>query len=123
MKDKAPLLLMEQLIMILVFALTAAICLRGFAYASQVSRDIRQREQAVLLVQSAAEELKVSRQTDSTCYYDEMLEAVDAQENWCFRVVVQSQTSGISGLGQAQIRVDSTDTENLFTLTVGWQEE
>ena len=123
MKDKAPLLLMEQLIMRLVFALTAAICLRGFAYASQFSRDIRQREQAVLLAQSAAEELKVSRQTDSTCYYDEMLEAVDAQEDWCFRVVVQSQTSGISGLGQAQIRVDSTDTENLFTLTVGWQEE
>lgn len=123
MKDKAPLLLMEQLIMILVFALTAALCLRGFAHASQVSRDIRQREQAVLLAQSAAEELKVSHKQNNTCYYDKMLEAVDGQEDWCYRVEVLPQVSDISGLGQAQIRVDSTDTENLFALTVGWQEE
>ena len=44
MKDKTPLLLMEQLIMILIFALTAALCLRGFTYAVKLSMEIRQQE-------------------------------------------------------------------------------
>ena len=58
MKDKTPLLLIEQLIMILVFALTAALCLRGFAYADGLSEQICQQEQAAVLAQSAAETLK-----------------------------------------------------------------
>ena len=36
-RSKAPLALMEQLIMILVFAAAAAVCVRAFVYASQLS--------------------------------------------------------------------------------------
>ena len=37
MKSKVPLLMMEQLIMVLVFALASALCLRCFALAGEIS--------------------------------------------------------------------------------------
>ena len=36
-RSKAPLALMEQIIMILVFALAAAVCLQAFVYANGLS--------------------------------------------------------------------------------------
>ena len=41
MKSKASLLLMEQLVMVLVFALAAALCLQVFLRADQISTEIR----------------------------------------------------------------------------------
>ena len=77
MKDKTPLLLIEQLIMILVFALTAALCLRGFAYADGLSEQIYQQEQAAVLAQSAAETLKAEKEIRQACsFYDASLEQV-----------------------------------------------
>ena len=38
MKSKAPLALMEQLVMVLVVALAAALCLQAFTLADQISR-------------------------------------------------------------------------------------
>ena len=38
MKNKAPLSLMEQLIMLLVFALSVALCLQIFVFSAQISR-------------------------------------------------------------------------------------
>ena len=58
MKNKAPLPMMEQLIMILVFALTASLCLQGFSLADRMSRRHEAREQAVVLAQNTAETLK-----------------------------------------------------------------
>ena len=60
MKNKAPLALMEQLIMILVFALASALCLRLFVYSDQVSVSGAARDQAAAVVQNAAEALKLS---------------------------------------------------------------
>ena len=37
-RSKAPLALMEQIIMILVFALTAAVCMQAFVYSSNLSK-------------------------------------------------------------------------------------
>ena len=37
MKSKAPLMLMEQMIMLLVFALAAALCLQAFVKSEQLS--------------------------------------------------------------------------------------
>lgn len=39
MRSKAPLVLMEQLVMVLVFALAAAVCLRLFVGAENIARD------------------------------------------------------------------------------------
>ena len=55
MKQKVPLALMEQVIMIAVFAVSAALCLEAFAMAERVSRENEDRDNAVRLAQNAAE--------------------------------------------------------------------
>lgn len=54
-RSKAPLALMEQIIMILVFALAAAACLQAFVYASRVSEEGEKRDLAIVRVQELAE--------------------------------------------------------------------
>ena len=46
MRSKAPLALMEQMVMVLVFALAAALCLQAFALADRISRQNAERDQA-----------------------------------------------------------------------------
>ena len=58
MRSKAPLALMEQLVMVLVFALAAALCVQAFVLSDQTSRRNEARDRAVLEAQNAAEELK-----------------------------------------------------------------
>ena len=55
MKNKASLILMEQLIMILVFALAAALCLQVFAKSVQIAEQTACRDAAVQMAQNGAE--------------------------------------------------------------------
>ena len=57
MRSKATLTLMEQTVMLLVFALAAALCVRIFVYADQTSRRYEARDRAVLEAQNLAERL------------------------------------------------------------------
>ena len=52
MKSKAPLALMEQLVMVLVFALAAALCVQAFFASDRMSRQGEARDRAVLLADS-----------------------------------------------------------------------
>ena len=61
MKQKASLALMEQAIMLLVFALAAALCLRAFFWANTRSLESTNRDRALMELQSAAEVLKLHR--------------------------------------------------------------
>ena len=54
MRSKAPLALMEQLVMVLVFALAAALCVQVFVLSYQTSRRNEARDRAVLEAQNAA---------------------------------------------------------------------
>ena len=58
MKHKPPLILMEQMVMLLVFALAAALCLQAFVKSDGLSKDSEVRDQAVTLCQNAAETLR-----------------------------------------------------------------
>ena len=58
MRSKAPLVLMEQLVMVLVFALAAALCVQVFVLSDQTSRSYEARDRAVVAAQNAAEQLK-----------------------------------------------------------------
>ena len=58
MRSKAPLALMEQLVMVLVFALAAALCVQVFVLSGQTSRWNESRDQALVEAQNAAEILK-----------------------------------------------------------------
>lgn len=58
MRNKAPLTMMEQVIMLLVFALAAALCLQAFAAADSQSKALSARDRAAMEAQTAAELLK-----------------------------------------------------------------
>ena len=60
MKSKAPLLLMEQMVMLLVFALAAALCLQAFVKSDGLSGNSEARDRAVTLCQTAAETVRHS---------------------------------------------------------------
>ncbi len=58
MRSRTPLVLMEQLVMVLVFALSAAFCLRIFVLSDRISRENEATTHAALLAQNTAELLK-----------------------------------------------------------------
>ncbi len=61
MKNKTALLLIELALLIAVFAVAAAVCLRLFAWADTTSKEDAQRDAALLHAQNAAQEIKRSR--------------------------------------------------------------
>ena len=61
MRTKAPLVMLEQVVMLLVFALAAALCLRAFVQADSMSKTNAARDEAMVQVQQAAEVVKHCR--------------------------------------------------------------
>ena len=112
MKSKASLVLMEQLIMLLVFALAAALCLGVFAQANEISLQTARRDEAVILAQNAAEILRATG--------DAAL-AQTVAENSGYTMVIQEEPSEIQGFCQATIVVFYENSES-FSLRTGWQE-
>lgn len=124
MRNRTSLVLMEQLVMVLVFALAAALCLGVFVQADRISRQTRQRDEAVLLAQNGAEVLKSCAGDRETAVRilngtitGEGLQVLSRD----FRMDVEYLPTEIAGLGKAQIRVYLED-ELLFELQTGWQE-
>ena len=112
MKSKASLFLMEQLIMILVFALAAAVCMGVFARTNAISEEIARTDEAMLIAQNAAEILKSTGDP----------EFAKAQVNaGAFELEITEETSGISGLCRGKITVSYENSE-VFSLNAGWQE-
>lgn len=66
-RSKAPLALMEQIIMILVFALTAAVCLQAFVYSNSISQKSLAQNIAANHAQEVAEYVKDIRDVDAVC--------------------------------------------------------
>jgi len=112
MKNKTSLLLMELLVMVLMFALAAALCLTAFVKADQISRETVRRDEAVLLAQNAAQVLKATS--------GDVEQAIAAAAGSGYRMEVE-RIDTHSLLGQAEIQVWQED-ELVFTLRVGWQE-
>ncbi len=138
MKSKAPLALMEQMIMVLVFALAAALCLRAFALSDRLSKEGEARDGAVLLAQNAAEVCKAgggdwaymesvlggeALEYSWTAFFDEELTAVAAEESAAYRVMAVGEATLVPGLGQASVSVYDAEGELLFRIPAAWQEE
>ena len=135
MKSKAPLVLMEQLVMVLVFALSAAVCLQVFALSGRLSRTCEARDRAAVMAQNAAETLKAcggdydeAAQRLGGCWdgqtwtvgYDANWDRTEGEAVYCLSV-----TPGESGqklLGMAEIAVYDGDEGELFSLYTAWQE-
>ena len=109
MKNKASLSLMEQLVMILVFALAAALCLGAFARADSIHKQTSRRETAVQIAQNGAEILKSGGE----------LEDLSLPEG--YTLALHPLDADTPGLALAEIAV-SYEEDALFTLKTAWQE-
>lgn len=131
MKSKTVLVLMEQLVMLLVFALAAAACLGIFTEADRISRETESQDMAVILAQNAAETLKAcggdlkalggsGNDGSVAVLYDENGEPGGT----VYRLEARILPAPASGLGKAEILVAPADTPGspLFRLTCAWQE-
>ena len=112
MRSKASLQLMELLVMILVFALAAALCLQVFAKAHEISQETARSDQAVILARNAAEVLK------ATCGDGQAAQAL-SREGYGIEILRKPQS--LPGLAEAEIQV-SYEQQLLFALDTGWQE-
>ena len=137
MTKKSVLQLMELLMMVLVFALSACICVRCFVHADQLSRQQEQKTQAMLVAQNAAELLKAENgslekaaaQMGGSCRENSwclLLDASwepgqDADSAECMLLVTR-QDAGQLPMGKALVQVLRNDTV-LVELQVAWQEE
>ena len=142
MRSKAPLAMMEQMVMILVFALAAALCLQAFVKSDRMSRESGERDRAAELCQSAAEAIRAAHgdfqqaaelldvsygsyaqeEPAFSVHYHEDWTLSDTREYaYCLRA--ESVDSGIDGLGKASVSVVETETlESIFAIEVCWQE-
>ena len=127
MKNRTQLVLMEQLVMILVFALAAAICLQLFVGADRISQQTRQQDRAVMLAQNGAETTKAMK-GELSAVAEKLGGTTDGKslqvqsEELMLQITLLAEE--MPGLGQAQVQVLEAKTQDvLFALNTGWQEE
>ena len=136
MKSKTPLALIELVIMILIFSLTAALCLRAFVWADQISYESSIRDQAVIQIQTAAETIKAcsGNLEDAAAILDAQVSA-DGQSltipGQDFVLTAEKRTANTRGLGCAFLSAAPPPysdaaaaplSEPVFTLEIFWQE-
>ena len=149
MRSKSPLALMEQVIMVLVFALAAALCLRVFVFSELASTRNEAVDRAVVECQNAAEFLKstglptgeaqaeladwmggtLSQGLLQVCY-DEAWNVLPESGDDCVYVLeVQGLPIEVEGLSKVHINAAAVkdisvggNGEPLFAIDVAWQE-
>ena len=137
MKSKAPLALMEQILMVMVFALAAGLCLQVFVLGSQISHRCEAKDRAVLVVQNVAEVWKIHRGDARMCVqklggtydvdgwqvgYDANWEETGTDEAEYLVYAVPVATEDLL-LGSVEICAQTADGDHLFEVSVAWQED
>lgn len=138
MKNRAPLTLMEQIVMLLVFSLAAAVCVRAFVLADGVSRENAARDQAALKAESVAEVYKACRGDGALAakklggtvergawvtLWSAAWEPARGKKDAAYRVCVSPETGGSPLLGRAAVTVAAQGGGSaLFALEIAWQE-
>lgn len=151
MRSKAPLTMMEQMVMVLIFALAAALCLQAFVKSDRLSRQMEARDRAVILCQNAAEVLRgtggdvgealrtaagqclTTDRGEVTARFDENWELVPAGRSFgagkqYYFAWIRELDSEVPGLGRAEIYVESVapadgEVTRIFELETAWQRE
>ena len=140
-KSKAPLTMIEQMVMLLVFALAAALCLQAFVKSDELSEHMEARDRAMVLCQNVAETLRhfggdlggaqmsTAEQLGYQCsqgfLYQEFDQDWNPVEDSVYRLEVWGIPTELPGLWKAGVSVvDDTDREPgvLFEIEVAWQE-
>ena len=135
MKNRAFLSILEQLCMILIFAVAAAICLRAFSLANSISRDREVLDQAVIAAQNTAEVLKSNKgdfvasaaklsgsneNASLVIRYGEDGLPTSDEANVHFKLIADMHTSPHPLTECARIQVIQNDSV-IYELTVAWQ--
>ena len=144
-RSRAPLALMELTVMLLVFALAAALCLQAFVASSRQAARSQARDNAVRRAQTAAETLKAVGGTETEASAAERLGGQVEQGVWyilydkdwnqveqdgVYRLeVMPGLLGGVESteyLAQVRLQVleeGADEDKPLCTLTVAWQKE
>lgn len=136
-RSKVPLILMEQMIMLLVFALAAALCVRAFVLADSRSLHNEARDRALTVAQNTAELYKSvqgdaesvaarvggSLENGGFCIvYGEDWQPTHAERETAYLLTVTPLPKETPRLGKAELRVTDAAGETLITLPLAWQE-
>lgn len=142
MRSKAPLVLMEQMVMLLVFALAAALCLQAFAKSDGLSRESEARDRAAAACQNAAEAVRwaggdleraaerlgvpygACPEEPGLCVHYSGDWTLSDTRDYAYCLTVRPVDSGVAGLGKVAVAVTEAETlEELFALEIAWQED
>ena len=126
MKNKAPLALIELTVMVLIFSLAAALCLQAFVWSDVASAKLADRDTAILQAETVAEVIKA-------CHgdFDASAELLGGENtngslqvyfDGGFCASAELLDSGEPLLGAAEVTVYDGEEQELFGLTVCWQE-
>ena len=123
MKNRASLVLIELCIMLLVLAVSAAVCLRIFLWADQTSKDNAARDMAVIQMQSVAETIKGFGSLEEGA---KAIGATQRTEAWIvagedYEIRITPLADEKENLGSALLEAVCGDTV-LMRFTVSWQE-
>jgi len=124
MRNKAPLAMMEQLMMLLVFALAAALCLQAFVMADSMSEQNARKDAAIISVQNAAEtvkgcsgDLSASQELLGGTLSGDTLHIAAEEGTLTVKLLPCDQPY----LGTAQVLMTDEDGSALFSVTAAWQ--
>lgn len=124
-RSKAPLALMEQIIMILVFALAAAVCLQAFVYSNNLSVKGERENNAVSHAQEVAEYCKMySGNLDQV---EEELAGERTQNGLKVfyeedqMTVVLALMEQTDWLAKARVCVLDNNEQEIYSLNTAWQ--
>jgi len=122
MKNKTPLVIMEQTVMILVFAFAAAVCMQIFVCSDKLTRHNQQRDNAIIMAQNTAEMLKCSGgEAETPIYYDQNWQPVSGQKNAAYQLEIIHTENEDPLLWTAIVKISRSDNELLFELPVAGQ--
>lgn len=135
MKRNASLALIEQVIMLLILIIAAALCMKAFVWSDQKSLYYGDRDRAMVELQSAAEVLKANGGDFSAAAAAYGGSATQTQwvlefdENWnltssagTYRICADAVVCDVDYLGSATLTVQPAAGDILAQLTVSWQE-
>lgn len=122
MKSKAPLVMMEQIVMVLVFALAAALCLQTFVLSGKISKMTEAKKRAAVEAQNAAEAMKNGDAVSNRLYTGDW--QITREESAAeYIMTVFYEESAKLPVWQAEIIMTTAGGEELVRIPVAGQTE
>jgi len=119
MKNKVFIVFMEQIIMILVFSICAAICLNIFFYSQKVSEKSALKAEAALVAQNIADKLKAENGEffESGIWKKEGSKFIKEENDFIAELEFIKESEDLK---KAELTIKAGD-EKLFTIPVAWR--